>query len=156
MPAFEERIEEFRCTVIHRGKRITVTLPAKHRYSVEEVLREAQIDHSGFQIRRTNITITVTDFVEHGHIIELIEVRQTETVLDEIVIDVVAFGQRHKVRLPRRPGSSYTVEEVLRCSQISNWNGCQFRRGDGFTIETTTVVENGHVIYVLTKIKGNN
>ena len=154
MPAFEERIEEFRCTVSHNGRRVVVTLPAKRHYTVEEVLREAQIDSRGYTVRRTNITLTVTDFVEHGHHIELIEVRQ-QTCTDEIKIDVIAFGQRHSVRLPRRDGV-YTVEEVLRHTGIPNWERCQFRCNRGYTVETTTVVENGQVIYVLTKIKGNN
>jgi len=154
MPAFEERIEEFRCTVSHNGRRVVVTLPAKRHYTVEEVLREAQIDCRGYSVRRTNITLTLTDFVEHGHHIELIEVR-TETCTDEIKIDVIAFGQRHSVRLPRRDGS-YTVEEVLRHTCIPNWDRCQFRCNRGYTVETTTVVENGQVLYVLTKIKGNN
>ena len=157
MPAFEERIEEFRCTIAHNGRRIVVTLPAKQRYTVEEVIREAQIDLRGFQVRRTNVVLTITDFVEHGHLIEVVEVRTetgTTTTTEEIKIDIVAFGQRHSVRLPRRDGA-YTVEEVLSRTSIPNWNRCQFRRGDGYTIETTTIVENGHVIYVLTKIKGN-
>jgi hypothetical protein len=156
MPSFEERIEEFRCTVIHSDRRrITVTLPHKHHYTVEEVLRETKIDYRGFSVRRTNITLTLADVVEHGHVIELFDVRQGDCCTDEILIDVIAFGQRHQVRLPHRPGCSYTVEEVLRHSRIPNWESCQLRRNDGFTITTTTVVENGHVIYVLTKIKGN-
>jgi hypothetical protein len=153
MPAFEERIEEFRCTISHNGRRVVVTMPVKERYTVEEVLREAQIELRGYEVRRANITLTVTDSVLHGHHIEVIEVRQ-QTGAEEIKIDIVAFGQRHTVRLPRRDGS-YTVEEVMHHTSIPNWNRCQFRRGDGYTVETTTVVENGHVIYVLTKIKGN-
>jgi hypothetical protein len=154
MPAFEERIEEFRCTISHNGRRVVVTLPVKERYTVEEVLREAQIELRGYEVRRANITLTVTDTVLHGHHIEVIEVRQQTGGAEEIKIDIVAFGQRHTVRLPRRDGS-YTVEEVMQRTTIPNWNRCQFRSGTGFTVETTTVVENGHVIYVLTKIKGN-
>ncbi len=156
MPAFEERIEEFRCTVIHAGRRITVTLPHRRHYTVEEVLREAQIEIRGFSVRRSDVTLTLVDIVEHGHVIELIEVRQGEAQNEDIVVEVVAFGQRHQIRLPRRNGSSYTVEEVLLRSSIPNWDRCQFRSHFGVTITTTTVVENGHVIYVLTKIKGNN
>lgn len=155
MPAFEERIEEFRCTISHNGRRIVVTLPAKRGYSVEEVLREAQIELRGYQVRRTNIVLTVTDIVEHGQHIEIVEIRQETGAPEEIKIDIVAFGQRHTVRLPRRDGA-YTIEEVLQRTTIPNWHRCQFRRGDGYTVETTTIVENGHVIYVLTKIKGNN
>jgi len=154
MPAFEERIEEFRCTISHNGRRVVVTLPVKERYTVEEVLREAQIELRGYEVRRANITLTVTDSVLHGHHIEVVEIRQQTGAAEEIKIDIVAFGQRHSVRLPRRDGS-YTVEEVMQRTTIPNWNRCQFRRGDGYTVETTTVVENGHVIYVLTKIKGN-
>jgi hypothetical protein len=154
MPAFEERIEEFRCTISHNGRRVVVTLPVKERYTVEEVLREAQIELRGYEVRRANITLTVTDTILHGHHIEVVEVRQQTGGAEEIKIDIVAFGQRHSVRLPRRDGS-YTVEEVMQRTTIPNWNRCQFRRGDGYTVETTTVVENGHVIYVLTKIKGN-
>jgi hypothetical protein len=128
MPAVEEQVTEFRCTVLHSGRRITVTLPHKHHYTVEEVLRELreaeiEIDFCSTSVCPTGIT------VEHGSVIDLgchASVYPANVDPSQFRCTVLFQDCRFNVTFPCQ--HHQTVEEMRRLIKAHPDGGCHLDR----------------------------
>jgi hypothetical protein len=142
MPAFEEQLTEFRCTVIHSSRRFIVTLPHKHHYTVEEVLRElpeVKIDFCSTSVRSTDLT------VEHGSVIDLVcqaNVHPANIDPSELRCTVIVQGCRFTVTLPYK--HYHTVEEVRR--MIQALPDCSPHVHSCWVPRTDMIIEDGDVI----------
>jgi choline dehydrogenase-like flavoprotein len=180
-----EQENTIQVTVVTTGQRRAVNLASDRRWSIAEALDQAKVKYDGFEIRRNGVVVQTTEYVEDGHVIfvltrirgnmpddvelaaqvdeifaDLDETPVTERLdpavdaalaATEIEVTVVTTGQRRVVRLAgdRR----WTIAQALDQAKVK-YEGLEIRR-NGVVVETTEVVEHGHVIFVLTRIRGN-